>query len=532
MDAADSIPVPPVADEIARLSALVAELSAKLAEADQTIGRLKHEVLLLKRWRFGRRSEKNGGDCTGSLFADLEPAFFEEPPASDKAASPEATPSPKKKPHGRRPIPADLPVERVVVEPRPEEKVCVPCGTEKIVISEEIRREIDYVPGTIFVREVVRPVYACPQECEGQVVAAPPPPAPIEKGLPGPGLLARVVVDKYADHLPLARQVARLEQDGLPVSRQTLCDWCASAGDLLTTFNGLLRQEVLLSKVIHTDDTPVTFLDPERKNKPRTGRLWVYHGDRRRPYTFYEFSPDHRRTWPAGVLAGWTGHLQADAFPGYDALYVGGGIVEAACWAHARRKFKEAELSDGKRAAPILRRIGSLYAIEKSIREEADKNGWSFADSGEKGDQAEAMRQKRRREEAKPILEALKRELDVLSHKTTPKSPMGQATGYAVKNWKALEVYADNGTLAIDNNTAERDIKPVALGRKNYLFYGSEGGGRTAAALYSVIESAKRHRIRLWDYLRDAFTRLPTMKVSELPALLPDRWLKDQGGGN
>ena len=182
--------------------AVIADLSARLADANQTIERLKHELMLLKHWRFGRRSEKTADEFTGSLFAALEPAVLEEPV---EATPQEQAPATKKKGHGRRTLPANLPVERVVVEPAAEDKICTPCGTDKIVIGEEIRRELDYTPGQLFVREYVRPVYACPEVCEGQVVVAPPPSAPIEKGLPGPGLLARVVVDKYVDHLPLER---------------------------------------------------------------------------------------------------------------------------------------------------------------------------------------------------------------------------------------------------------------------------------------------------------------------------------------
>jgi len=510
----------------ARLGALVADLSARLDDANHTIERLKHEILLLKHWRYGRQSEKT--DATGSLFAALEDVVMV--PAAIEDMAEEDTPSAKKKgAHGRRTLPADLPVERVIVEPSPEEKVCVPCGTEKIAIGEEIRRELDYIPGTLFVREYVRRVYACPNVCEGQVVVAPPPSAPIEKGLPGPGLLARVVVDKYVDHLPLARQEARLERDGLFISRQTLCDWCAAAAHLLTCLVDLIRREVLLSKTIHTDDTPVDYLEG-KQNKPRVGRLWVYRGDRRHPYVFYAFSENRRRIWPADALAGWTGHLQADAFPGYDALYAEGDIVEVACWAHARRKFKEAELSDGKRAAPVLRRIAELYALETSIRDEAEKSGWAFHLPCDKGDQAESLRQRRRMVEAVPLLTALKRELDAMSPAILPKSPMGEAAMYALKNWKALTVYAENGALSIDNNAAERELRPVAVGRKNYLFFGAASGGHTAAALYTVLASAKRHGIKPWEYMRDLLRRLPTMKVSELQSLLPNRWKAEQNG--
>jgi transposase len=524
MSATPSISAAPAAEaDPVVLRSVNAELSSQLADARRLIEALKHELLLLKHWRFGRHSEKNATDAMGSLFAEMAAAAPEEAAPAAGDATPREHASPKKKGHGRRTLPADLPVERIVVEPAPEEKVCPPCGAEKIVIGEEVRRELDYTPGALFVREYVRPVYACPRACEGQVVVAPPPTAPIEKGLPGPGLLAHVAVNKYVDHLPLARQEARLEREGLFVSRQTQCDWCAAAAHLLASFAALLREEVLRSKVLHTDDTPVTYLE-RGGAKPKTGRLWVYRGDRNHPYTFYTFSPTRQRTWPADVLAGWKGHLQADAFSGYDALYAAGGITEVACWAHARRKFKEAELSDGRRATPVVRRIAALYAVETSLREEVEKNGWTLHAPGDAGDRAEALRQRRRREEAAPLLETLRRELDALSLAVLPKSPLGQAVAYALKNWTALSIYAENGALAIDNNAAERELRPVAVGRKNYLFFGSARGGETAATLYTVLASAKRHGVEPWAYLRDLFGRLPTMKASALSALLPDHW--------
>jgi transposase len=509
---------------VAELLARLAEATAQLAEANGAAEKLKHELMLLRHWRFGRSSEKTGDNGMDSLFAELTAASLSLEDTTPEAA--DAVPqesSAKRKGHGRRTLPADLPVERVVVEPAPEEKVCSPCGAEKISIGEEKRHEYDYIPGTIFVRAYIRPIYACPKACEGQVVVAPPPAAPIEKGMPGPGLLAIMAVNKYVDHLPLARQESRLEREGLFISRQTQCDWMRDGAQLLTSFTDLLRQVTMRSKVIHTDETPVKYLEG-KQNKPKIGRLWIYHGDRNHPYTFYEFTPTRQRMWPAETLAGWKGHLQADAFPGYDALYAAGDIVEVACWAHARRKFKEAELSGGKRAPPILRRIGELYAIERSIREEAEKNGWSWSAPGEEGDKPEVLRQQRREKEAAPVLATLKRELDALALAVLPKSPMGQATAYTLGNWKALTVYATNGALAIDNNTAERGIRPVTVGRKNYLFFGSLRGGHTAATMYSVLESAKRHGIKPWEYLRDLFRRLPTMKVSDLPDLLPDRW--------
>ena len=378
--------------------------------------------------------------------------------------------------------------------------------------------------GSVFVREYVRPVYACPNECEGQIVVAKNPASPIEKGLPGPGLLAHIAVSKYADHLPLNRMEGILSRHGVAISRSTMADWMAEGAHLVTTLVGEMKRQVLLSGVIHTDDTPVTVQDPKGKAKPHTGRIWVYSGDRRHPYDVYEYSPDRKREHPHGALAGWKGFLQADAYQGYNALY-GGDIVEVACWAHARRKFVEAEKSD-RRAAGMLGLVQKLYRVEKRIKSVCSRLKWSFDSPGEDGDKAEEFRRRRRAKQSIPILSSIGDWLHGPECSTAlPKSPFGDAVGYCLRNWQALCEYARHGNLSIDNNAAERKLRPVAVGRKNYLFFGSDAGGHTAAALYSVIASAKRHGLDPWRYLRDVFDRLPSMTVSQLHELLPDRWL-------
>ena len=501
-------------DDVTVLKEMVATLKETVVECHSTIERLKHELLLLRQWRFGRKSEKLEAAGQMSLF-----------PGGAVAEAEVKTPAarPARKGHGRKPIPASLPVERIEIEVPAEELVCQPCGSEKVRIGEETRRELDYVPGSIFVREYVRPVYACPNECEGQIVVAKNPASPIEKGLPGPGLLAHVAVSKYADHLPLNRMEGILSRHGVAISRSTMVDWMAEGAHLVTTLVGEMKRQVLLSGVIHTDDTPVTVQDPKGKAKPHTGRIWVYSGDRRHPYDVYEYSPDRKREHPHGALAGWKGFLQADAYQGYNALY-GGDIVEVACWAHARRKFVEAEKSD-RRAAGMLGLVQKLYRVEKRIKSVCSRLKWSFDSPGEDGDKAEEFRRRRRAKQSIPILSSIGDWLHGPECSTAlPKSPFGDAVGYCLRNWQALCEYACHGNLSIDNNAAERKLRPVAVGRKNYLFFGSDNGGHTAAALYSVIASSKRHGLDPWRYLRDVFDRLPSMTVSQLHELLPDRW--------
>ncbi|MDR2390099.1 MAG: IS66 family transposase, partial [Planctomycetota bacterium] len=320
MSATETIPgVDSLPDDASLLKEMMEGLYSKLEKKEQIIERLKHELLLLRHFRFGRKSEKLAADGQLALFGQTLSVAVEA-----EAVSAEAKPEDKakRKGHGRQSLPADLPVERVVSEPSAEELVCQPCGSEKIRIGEEMRRELDYHPGSAYIREIVRPVYACPNACEGQVtVAENRNDSPIEKGLPGPGLLALVVTTKYADHIPLNRQEAMLSRMGVQIARSTMCGWMAEGAHMLTAFASLMREEVLRSEVLHTDDTPVEVQDPSGKRGVKTGRLWVYRGDRKHPSLFYQFSPNHRREWPEGVLSGWRGSLQADAFPGYNALF-------------------------------------------------------------------------------------------------------------------------------------------------------------------------------------------------------------------
>jgi hypothetical protein len=335
------------------------------------------------------------------------------------------------------------------------------------------------------------------------------PQQPIEKGLPGAGLLAHVAVSKFEDHIPLHRQEHIFGRHGLVIPRSTLCDWLGYEADLLDPMVREMIRRVLQSKVIHTDDTPIPVLDETLEGRTRTGRLWAYLGDDEHPYTVYDYSPTRERRWPEAFLGDWRGYLQADAFAGYDAMYTMKDITEVACWAHARRKFFNAQTTDRERALIALGFIGCLYDVERT----AAKQGMDATG-----------RQALRREKARPLLDQLRAWLLAQVGVVLPKSPLGEAIGYTLDQWTALTRYLDDGDLDIDNNAAERALRGVAVGRKNWLFAGSDSGGRRAAILYSLIATCKRHRVEPFAYLRDIIERVSTTPARAIATLLPDQW--------
>jgi transposase len=302
------------------------------------------------------------------------------------------------------------------------------------------------------------------------------------------------------------------------LSRSTLCDWMAGAARTLEPLYDLMRTLILLCGTIHTDDTPVKVRDSERKIKA-TGRLWIYFGDSRHPYNIFDFTMSRKRDGPSRFLKGFRGYLQADAFSGYDGIYAGGDVVEVGCNAHARRKFIEAQATDPARAAAALAYYRQLYAIETAIKAEIAKLP---PDTGEPA--RAAIRLRVRQERAVPVLEAFERWLGAQKPDVLPKSPMGGAIGYVQNQWEALKRYTSSGFLSIDNNVSEQHMKIIATGRKNWLFTGSEAGGKTMAVLFTVVSSCQRHGHDPFVYLRDVLERLPDHPLERLADLLPDRW--------
>jgi transposase len=450
-----------------------------------------------------------------SLFPDAEaPApFAPTPPVDDKQTSQIG----KCKPHGRGRPARELRRVTKRYELTAAERLCPECHQERQPIGAETTEQYDYKPAEVFVIEHQQVKYAC-KCCEGHVAMAPKPLQPIDKGLPGPGLLSQIGTDKYLDHLPLYRTEQRFERLGVTLPRSTMCDWMAACAELLKPLWQVLKQHVLRSKKLHTDDTTVPVRDEDRSTH-RYGRLWDYIGDADYPGVVFDYTATHARDGPAAFLEGFQGFLQADAYGGYDGIYTGsnGKIIEVGCWAHARNKFNDAKGSDPERMLAAKAWVRQLYNVE----DEAKKMKLSAAE-----------RLRLRQEKSVPLLESVHQWLLAQKVLVLPKSPIAAAINYVLNQWEALKVYTTNGDLDIDNNISERTLKLVGIGRSNWLFLGSDNGGQTAAVWYSFTATCKHLGIDAFAYLRDVFGRLRTHPADRLEELLPHRWQAARAAAN
>lgn len=505
--------------EVNLLQQIVLQLLQAVEDKDQLVARLQHQLAQLLRYRYGQKRERIDENQLFLFAAQLIAASLQTtsmPSGEEPAANPpsgsdgkEKTEKPERRGHGRKPLPKSLERRRVVFELEESQRQCQHCHIPMQKIGEDVSERLEFIPASLQVIEEVRPKYACAKGCG--VVAAPKPAAPIEKGLPGPGLLAHVAVSKYGDHIPLNRMESIFQRHGVELSRKTMCDWMAAGAELVSPVWERMREVVLTSKAVQTDDTPVPVLD-RKLTRTRTGRIWTYVGDHNGPYIVYDYTGNRSREGPEVFLRGYQGYLQADAYRAYDAMFKHPAhLTEVACWAHSRRYFFEAQTSDVCRATVILAYIQLLYEVEREARNVT----------------AEQRRQLRQAK-ALPILQDIKNYLQTEKPKVLPKSPIGVAIDYALSNWEALLRYTEDGDLAIDNNGAERSLRSIVVGRRNWLFYGSDKGGRTAAVLSSLIASCKRLRIEPFAYLRDLFTRISTHPHHRLDDLLPDKWLVGQ----
>jgi transposase len=480
----------------------IREQAETLRQQGQLIARLQHQLEQLLRQRYGKKGEKVDAD---QLLLFAQDALAQAEPMSP-AAEPPATSEPKTGGHGRKPLPASLPRKRIVHDVAAEDRACPECGGERRKIGEEAREQLGYVPASLIVLEHVRPKYAC-ASCAAHVVIAPRLPEPIEKGLPGVGLLAHVVTSKLADHLPLYRLEGIFKRNGVAPARSTMCDRLAACAGLLEPIVGAMTRRVLASEVIGTDDTPVTVQDHDGKGS-KTGRLWAYLGDRDNPFIVYDYTPDRSREGPDRFLKDYaSGYLQSDAYAGYDRLHAR-GLTEVGCWAHARRKFHEARTSDPERSHAAIAWIGRLYGIEREARE---------------GGRDDARLMAARTELSRPLLESFGTWPEGEATKVLPKGPAGGAIAYARTNWIALSRYLESPYLLIDNNAVENAIRPIAVGRRNWLHLGSDRGGRTVATLLSLVQSCKNLGNEPFTYLRDVLDRVSTHPASRVDDLLPDR---------
>jgi transposase len=473
----------------------------RLLSRDHEIEHLKLVIAKLRRMMFGTSSERVTREIEQLELKldELEAARAEREVAEAVAIASCSRPA-------RRPLPEHLP--REVHTHLPAEEFCPTCGGQLRTLGEDISEVLEYIPASFKVIRHVRPKLSC-RSCE-HIVQAEAPSRPLERGLAGPGLLAHVLVGKYADHLPLYRQSEIYAREGVDLERSTLADWVGAASYLLRPLVDRVRDHVLSATKLHADDTPVPVLAPGM-GKTKTGRLWTYVRDDRPAgeitpsAVWFAYSPDRKGERPREHLRAFRGILQADGYAGFHHLYEGGRIQEAACWAHVRRKFYDLQVAHSSPiAAEAVARIAQLYAIETELR-------------GKPAEQRREVRQSR----ARPLLGELQAWLEKTLARVSTKSEIATAIRYALPRWRALLRYLDDGSIEIDNSAAERALRVVALGRKNYLFAGSDQGGERAAAIYSLLGTAKLNGLDPELYLRHVLERIADHPINRLDDLLP-----------
>jgi transposase len=497
--------------DIEALKALVQEQRDEIVRLEHENQRLEHDNRLLFKVAFGRSTERRPIECTGKgspqgwlfaqeLIAEASRLAAEHPSEVTVDVARHVRRRAKKKGRRKR-FPPHLPVVRTLCT-LPEESRRCPCGGELEPFSEEVSRELERLE-TVLVHEIVRKKYAC-RGCQETVRTAPWRGRVIEKGLLGPGFLAHVITERFGHHMPYYRLEKKYESEGLELSRSVLCQSMARCAELLEPIARELKREILDSPVIHTDDTPVV-IARSSEGGSRKARVWVYLNREGRHW--YDFTETRERDGPARVLGDYRGFIQADAYQGYDRLYLPGGATEVACWAHVRRKFVDAEETDPELSREAVDRIRRLFQIES----EADRQGLS-------PDARLALR----RRKAAPLAEAFREWMDEAETQVLPKGPLGKAIGYARNQWRALKRYLEDGRLSISNNAAERGLRPIAVGRKNWLFFQRAGGGKTASILMSLLMTAKAAGVDPRTYFRDVLLRIST--CSDVRSLTPHGW--------
>ena len=503
-------------DDINALKAMIRERDAAILARDEVVEALREElsgrkveieqlklfIAKLKRMQFGRKSEKLDRQIEQlelkleDLQADEEEAAIEtEQRTRVVRARPE-----------RKPLPPHLPRQEQIYLPEPV--ACPSCGGDLQQLGEDISEQLEFIPASFKVIRHVRPKLAC--TCCDCIVQAPAPSRPIERGRAGPGLLAHVLVSKFADHLPLYRQSVIYAREGVELSRSLLADWVGASSHLLRPLVDAVRRHVMAGEKLHADDTPVPVLAPDN-GKSKTGRLWAYVRDDRPsgaatpPAVWFAYTPDRKGIHPQTHLIPFSGILQADAYAGFNAVYETGRIHEAACWAHARRKFYDLHAARPSAVtADALRRIGELYAVEADIR-------------GKPPNERLAVRRTRSR----PLLDDLEAWLRGILSTLSRKSDTTAAIMYALNLWPALTRYCDDGVVEIDNSAAERALRGVAVGRRNYLFAGADSGGERAAAIYTLIGTAKLNGVDPEAWLRHVLTHIADHPVNRVDEFLP-----------
>lgn len=487
------------------LRALVLAQLRTIEEQRERISGLEFHNRQLTQLVFGKKNEQRLPAPEAALQENL---FFQEIAAEaarlaerhGAVATVEVAPHTRRKKGRRAQFPDHLPVVRTVCELKEDERTCA-CGGALKEFGEEVALELERVETTV-VHEIARKKYAC-STCKEGVVTAPWRDRVFPKAMLGPGFLAHLIVERFQNHLPYYRLESQYRSEGLDLSRSVLCTSTARCAELLEPIADELLKEILESPVVNTDDTPVT-LAQTTTGGSKQARVWAYLNQEGRYW--YEFTDSRKRDGPARVFKDYTGFIQADAYPGYDRLFLPGGATEVGCWFHARQGFIKAETTDPVLAKEAVDRLRALFKIDEAAKDLTSEG-----------------RKKLRREKAAPLVEELKAWLKEKETQVLPKGPMGEAIGYALRQWDALTRYLDDGRLEMTNNAAERAVKPFAIGRKNWLFFQREGGGKTAAILMSLLMTAKAAGVNLTDYFKDVLLRLSEPGI-DAKSLTPHAW--------
>lgn len=505
------------------------EFQRKLNDLSMEKQRLEYQLMVLRKRYYGPRADKVG---VGQMLLEFAELLEQKPldalpvppeaAASDMSASngtpstlPPTVPAASRRLRAGRRNPVDmahLPVERHIHDLPEDQRACPVCQNQRKEMGRNTSSMLEYVPAHFVhviheqVKYVCRHCDVSASEAGPQIVLAQKPVAPIEKGLPGPGLLAHIATSKFADHLPLYRLEGIFARHGLELTRGTMCQWLADVGDLVKPVYEAMCQAVRQSHVVGTDDTVMPLLAPE---KTRKARMWIYRGDEEHPYNVFDFTESRSRDGPAEFLKGFTQTLLADAYGGYDGICVEGGMTKAGCWAHARRKFVDTRPTSPQIGDEALRLIGLLFGLEQQAQ-----------DQSLPPEQLLVIRQTK----SVPLLEELHQKLLHWKNQVLPKHPISIAIGYCLNQWESLQVFTRDPAVAMDNNRAEQEMKRIALGRKNFLFVGSPRGGQTAAILASMTSTCRRQEINPQLYLTQLLANLPTTPKDQLSLWLPDAW--------
>lgn len=492
-------------NDVKQLQDLVLQQQEILRRKDEQIEELSRQITLLKKMVYGKKSESVPAPEDNSSQLDLFAP--EQPEATPEEKAEDARPPAKtRRRGGRKPLPKGLDVKETVIDVMADDLSCG-CGCDRVRIGEDVTERLCYEPAKLYVERIIRPKYAC-QTCKEGVVQEPLPAHILPRSGVGVSLLAHLVVGKYMDHLPLCRMERIFARQGIDIDRGLMCDWLMKLSEKLLPLVMNMKHRLSGCFVLGADETPLKMQGGKGQPGLKRCQMWVYHGDETAPFTLFDFQQTRGRDGPAGILKNFGGILQTDGYSVYQSLEKSTDYTfrRAGCMAHARRKFVEARDCGAKAADEAIELFQRLYVVEKELRKIDDAEQTAY-----------------RKEHARPVLDELHEWL-LNQMSTLPGSALGKAIDYTLKNWKELTVYLEDARIPIDNNAVERAIRPIALGRKNWLFAGSPRGGQAAAVYMTLLSSAARNGHNPAKYLTDILTRLPNTDEADLPQLLPDAW--------